>query len=284
MATTISNVFQTMFAAEVHQAYQGTSVLQGTCRTRTNVGSEIVKFPKLAATTASERTPGTLVTAANAQFSNVSCTLKNWSAHEYTDIFNQAKVNFDERNEVAQSLGNAIGRRMDQVILDALLAASAGSTVANTVVTTGSATASDMNVGKILEAGAKLSAKNVPMTDRHLIMHANSMKSLLGDERAVSSDFIQLQGLARGEVSTFAGFSIHMIGDRDEDGLTIDGSSDRTCFAFHKDAIGHAIGMAPKTEINYQADRTSWLVSAMFSSNAVAIDVNGICDITCRES
>ena len=75
-----------------------------------------------------------------------------------------------------------------------------------------------------------------------------------------------------------------MIGDRDEDGLNIDGSSDRTCFAFHKDAIGHAIGMAPKTEINYQADRTSWLVSAMFSSNAVAIDVNGICDITCRES
>ena len=283
MATTISNVFQTMFAAEVHQAYQGTSVLQGTCRTRTNVGSEIVKFPKLAATTASERTPGTLVTAANAQFSNVSCTLKNWSAHEYTDIFNQAKVNFDERNEVAQSLGNAIGRRMDQVILDALLAASAGSTVANTVRTSGSG-ASDMDVGKILAAGAALSTKNVPMTDRHLVMHANSMKSLLNDERAVSSDFIQLQGLARGEINQFAGFTIHMIGDRDEDGLNIDGSSDRTCFAFHKDAIGHAIGMAPKTEINYQADRTSWLVSAMFSSNAVAIDVNGICDIICRES
>ena len=151
-------------------------------------------------------------------------------------------------------------------------------------MTSGSASASDLNVGKILAAGKALSAKNVPMTDRHMVIHANSMASLLGDERAVSSDFIQLQGLARGEINQFAGFTIHMIGDRDEGGLNIDGSSDRTCFAWHKSACGLAMGMNPKTEINYVPNRTSWLVTSMFSANSLVIDTDGLVDITCRES
>lgn len=56
-------------------------------------------------------------------------------------------------------VGSAIGRRQDQILLDALLAASAGSSVANTVVTSGSATASDLNVGKIIAAKKALDAK-----------------------------------------------------------------------------------------------------------------------------
>ena len=110
------------------------------------------------------------------------------------------------------------------------------------------------------------------------------MASLLGDERAVSSDFIQLQALQRGEVQTFAGFNIIMFGDRDEGGIPIDGSSDRTCVAFHKSAIGLGVGMPAKTEINYVPERTSFLVTAMYSAGAIAVDVDGICDVTCRES
>jgi len=283
MATNVSSAFLTLFDAEVKQAYQGESVLAGTVRTRTEVGSSVVKFPKLAAAQASERTPGAEVTAVNASFSQASVTLKDWSASEYSDIFNQAKVNFDERSELAEMLGKSIARRQDQVILDAMLAASAGSTVANTVATSGSS-AGDLDVGKIVEAGKLLSAKNVPMTDRHMVIHANNMASLLGDERAVSSDFIQLQGLARGEINQFAGFTIHMIGDRDEGGLNKDGSNDRTCFAWHKSSVGLAMGMNPKTEINYIANRTSWLVTSMFSANGLVIDTNGLVDVICRES
>ena len=110
------------------------------------------------------------------------------------------------------------------------------------------------------------------------------MASLLGDERAVSSDFIQLQALQRGEVQTFAGFNIIMFGDRDEGGIPIDGSSDRTCVAFHKSAVGLGVGMPAKTEINYVAERTSFLVTAMYSAGAIAVDTDGIVDVICRES
>ena len=238
------------------QAYQGTAQLQGVCRMRTGVEGNTVNFPTIGKGQAIVRTPQTDVTPLNTSFGTVSCSLTDYVAAEYSDIFNQQKVNFDERRELAQVVGSAIGRRQDQIILDALLAVvSAGSTVANTVVTSGSAGASDMNVGKII-AAEKLNTKNVPSADRHLIMHASGLASLLADERAVSADYASKEALSQGggNVGEFMGFTIHVLGDRDEGGLTKDGSNDRTNFAFHKSAIGCAVGIAPKTEINYIAE------------------------------
>ena len=54
------------------------------------------------------------------------------------------------------------------------------------------------------------------------------------------------------------GFTFHILGDRDEGGLAIDGSNDRTCFAFHQSALGVAVGIAPSTEVNYIAEKTSF--------------------------
>ena len=284
MATTLSPAFVTLFEAEVHQAYQGSATLRNVARMRTGVEGSTAKFPILAKGSASVRTPSTDVVPLNGTFSSVTATLTDYVASEYSDIFNQAKINFDERQELAKLVGNAIGRREDQIIIDALIAGSAGTTVANTVVTSGSASASDLNVGKIIEAKKGMDAKSVPPTDRHMIIHANSLASLLGDERAISADFAQVQALVRGEVNSFMGFTIHMIGDRDEGGLPKDGSNDRTCLAFHRDAIGCAVGIPPKTEVNYIPEKTSFLVTAMYSAGAIVIDANGLVDITCRES
>ena len=284
MATTLSPAFVTLFEAEVHQAYQSSATLRNVARMRTGVEGSTAKFPILAKGSASVRTPSTDVVPLNGTFSSVTATLTDYVASEYSDIFNQAKINFDERQELAKLVGNAIGRREDQIIIDALIAGSAGTTVANTVVTSGSGSASDLNVGKIIEAKKGMDAKSVPPTDRHMIIHANSLASLLRDERAISADFAQVQALVRGEVNSFMGFQIHMIGDRDEGGLPKDGSNDRTCLAFHRDAIGCAVGIPPKTEVNYIPEKTSFLVTAMYSAGAIVIDANGLVDITCRES
>ena len=282
MSTNLSPAFVQLFEAEVHQAYQSSAVLRGAARTRTGVVGDTVKFPKVGKGTASVRTPATDVVPINASFSQVSCSLTNFVAAEYSDVFDQQKVNFDERQELAQVVGNAIGRREDQIIIDALNAASAGTTVAKTVVTTGSATASNLNVGKLLAAKKGLDAKNVPPTDRHIIIHANNLAGLLGDERAISSDFHTIQNLVNGSVNTMLGFQFHIIGDRDEGGLPL-ATADRSCFAFHRSAIGVAVGIAPKTEINYVPEKTSFLITAMLSMGAVAIDVDGIVDVICEE-
>ena len=283
MSTNLSPAFVQLFEAEVHQAYQAAAVLRGAARTRTGVVGDTVKFPKVGKGQASERTPATDVVPINASFSQVSCTLTDFVAAEYSDVFNQAKVNFDERQELAQVVGNAIGRREDQIIIDALNAASAGSTVAKTVVTSGSAAASNLNIGKIIAAKKALDSKNVPPTDRHFVIHANNLAGLLGDERAVSNDFSQAKNLVTGQITSMMGFQFHIVGDRDEGGLPL-ATNDRTGFAFHRSAIGVAVGIAPKTEINYVPTKTSFLVTAMLSMGAVAIDTDGIVDVIMDES
>jgi hypothetical protein len=99
-----------------------------------------------------------------------------------------------------------------------------------------------------------------------------------------SSDFNTVKALVQGEINQFMGFTFHVLGDRTEGGLPIDGSSDRTLFAFHRDAIGYAEGIAPRTEINYIPEKTSWLVNALFSAGSVAIDAEGIVKITARDT
>lgn len=282
MSTNLSPAFVQLFEAEVHQAYQGAAVLRGAGRTRTGVTGDTVKFPKVGKGTATVRVPQSDVTPINAAFSQVSVSMQDFVAAEYSDIFNQQKVNFDERQELAQVVGNAIGRREDQIIIDALNAASAGSSVAKTVVTSGSAAASNLNVGKILAAKKALDAKNVPPTDRHFVIHANNLAGLLGDERAISSDFQTVQALVSGSVNSMLGFQFHIVGDRDEGGLPL-ATADRTCFAFHRSALGVGVGIAPKTEINYIPEKTSFLVTAMLSMGSGVIDTDGLVDVICEE-
>jgi hypothetical protein len=278
----ISPAFVTTFDVMVKQAFQGMQSLAGTCRERMNVEGTTHKFPKLAKGAASQRIPQTDVTPINAAYSSVSVTLEDWNAAEYSDIFNQAKVNFDDVRELSQVVGNAIGRRIDQMKIDALDTASSSLTVAKTVVTSGSATASNLNVGKIIEAARLLDANNVPPEDRIFLAHANSKAGLMGDDRAISGDYQTARALASGVVSDFLGFKFVFIGDRDEGGLTLS-TNDRQCFAFHKSALGYAQGLL-KTEINYVPEKTSFLVNSCLAANAVSIDATGIVEITCDES
>jgi len=280
MAIGLSNAFVTLFDAEVKQAYQAKAELVGATRQRRGVEGSTAKFPKVGKGVATLRIPQTDVTPLNVDFSQVTATLEDWNAAEYSDIFMQQKVNFDERQELVQVVANAIGRRQDQLIIDALTASSTSKTVSNDI----GGTDTNLNLDKLLEAKKLLDAGNVPPQDRHMVIHANSLASILGEQKLTSSDYASVKALVQGEINTFLGFTFHVLGDRTEGGLAIDGSSDRTVWAFHKDALGYAEGMGPKTEINYVPEKTSFLVNSMFSAGAVAIDAEGIVQITCRES
>ena len=280
MSISLSNAFVTLFDAEVKQAYQGKAMLVGAVRQRRGVEGSTVKFPKVGSGVATVRVPQTDVTPLNVGFSQVTCTLQDWNAAEYSDIFSQAKVNFDERQELVQVVANAMGRRQDQIIIDALTASSTSLTVSNDI----GGTDTNLNVAKLREAKRLLDKGNVPMDGRHMVIHANSLSNLLSETSVTSSDFNTVKALVQGEINTFLGFQFHVLGDRSEGGLAIDGSNDRTVWAFHSQAIGYAEGIGMRTEINYIPEKTSWLVNEVFSAGAIAIDAGGIVQITCRES
>jgi len=279
MAVNISNAFVTLFDAEVKQAYQAESVLRNTVRLRTGVEGSTHKFPKIGKGVAQVRIPQTDVTPMNVSYSQATVTLSDYIAAEYSDIFNQAKVNFDERSELVQVVSKSIGRRADQLIIDALAASGTSNTVASSI---GGAN-TDLNLDKLLAAKKAMDAGNVPMEGRHMLIHANNLSSLLGETEVTSSDYNTVKALVAGEVNTFLGFQFHVIGDRDEGGLSIS-SGDRVVYAWHQQAVGMAEGMGIRTEINYVPEKTSFLVSSMFSAGAITIDAEGVVAITCDEN
>lgn len=280
MAVSISNAFVTLFDSEVKQAYQGQRLLAGVTRERAGVEGSTVKFPKIGKGSATIRVPQTDVTPLNVSYSQVTATMEDYIAAEYSDIFNQQKVNFNERQELVQVVSGAIARRMDQIVLDALDASSTSLTVANSI---GGAT-TNLNIEKLREAKKLLDGKNVPMEGRSILIHANSLSALLGETEVTSADFNTVRALVTGDINTFMGFRFITFGDRDEGGLPIDGSDDRTLYAFHRDALGLGIGMNQTSRVDYIAEKTSFLVASMFSAGAVAIDDEGIVKITCREA
>ena len=277
MAQSITNAFVTLFDQEVKQAYQGEALLRGTMRTRTGVQGNTVKFPKIGKGVATVRVAQTDVTPLNVTYSNVQATMSDYIAAEYSDIFHQSHVNFDERRELVQVVSKAIARRMDQLCIDALNAASSPSTVATGIG--GSTT--NMNIAKLRAAAKAMNEKNVPAEGRHLLMHSSQLDALLSETEVTSSDFAVVKALVRGEVSSFMGFNIITMGDRDEGGVPK--PSTRSCFAWHESSMGYAESMAQKSEVNYIPEKTSFLVSSMFSAGAIAIDDEGIVKISCTE-
>jgi len=89
--------------------------------------------------------------------------------------------------------------------------------------------------------------------------------------------------LVNGDISSFLGMSFKWIATRAEGGLDLT-SGDRTTFAYAKSAIGHAIGMDQRMEVNYIPTKTSWLANMLFSAGSIEIDAGGVVEITCDEN
>lgn len=266
------------FDAMVKHAYQGTGILRSTVRIKTGVVGSTHRFPKMGKGTATQRIPQTDVTPMNVGHSNRTATLSDWNAPEYTDIFDQAEVNYEEQSELAQVIANAIGRREDQLILDALDAASTSLTVSTDIGGAGT----DMNTAKFRDAKRLLDTKQSG-GQRTFVMHANSLSSMLGDSSADTFDKNAVKALVDGELTRWLGFDVVTMEDRDEGGMPL-ATGVRTSYAYKKDAVGLAVGKEFVTEVNYIPEKTSWLANGLFKAGAVDIDAEGIVEIESTES
>ena len=285
MSQTLSSVAVEEFDSMVHQEFQGIAELDGTVTKRSNVVADTYDFRKMARGIANQKASSDDVTPMDVAHTVQVATLANWLAPEYTDIFDQAEVNFDEKLELAQTISMALGRRDDQLVIDALDAATPGTTTVGTAI--GGDTA--MNKGKVLRAASELNEKGVPRKDRkrHIAVTAQGLEGILDESVATSTDFVNVQGLISGDIEFWMGFQWHVIDDRstagEEGGLTINGSTVDS-WAWHESAMGKAEGIGRRTEINYVPVKTSWLSNGFLKSGAVNRDPLGIVKVQYIES
>lgn len=265
------------FDSDVKLAYQGSGKLRRTVRVRNNVVGATHRFPKMGKGTATKKVSQADVQLMNVTHTNATATLSDWNTPELTELFDDIKNNFSEIQELAATSAAAMGRREDQLILDAIDAASTTLTVADTVGAT-----TDLDTAKIRRTKFNLDDQGVPGGDRFFLMSARGLDQLLGDSDASTFDKNAIKALFDGEIMHWVGFDFIMLETRTEGGLPF-ASPDRTNYGYHRSSTGLAIGKDMSAMVDWLPFKTSWLSNMLFSAGSVGIDALGIVEITTEE-
>ena len=278
MSVFLDDVAVKAFESEVHAEFQSMGFkTKDAVRMRRNVTGSQLQFPKSAAGIAQQKAFQADVVPMNVDYSPVTLSLQDWHASDYTDVFAQAEVNFDERMELVKTSAMAIGRRMDQMVIDALDASGTTNTIA--------AGAANFTYAKVREAISDLHQNNAGMNGIYCLTSAQGEQQLLDEDKLTSTDFVNSRVVENGGLDglKLAGINWIVIGDMTEGGLTKAGN-ERDCYMWDKQALGMGIGIDFRTEVNYAPVKLSYLVSSLFKANAVAIDATGIVKIAIDES
>ena len=268
MSKNLSAVAVIEFDSMVKHAYQGMGQLKSAVTVRNNVVGDTYKFRRMGKGLANQKSTSDLVTPMDVGHEFKVATLSNWNAPEYTDIFDAAEVNFDEKQELANTIAGALGRRSDQLVIDAMDA----STPLTTAVAAGG---TNLTMAKVIEAQVELRDQGVPNTELFAVIEAGGLGGLLNDEKATSGDYQAIKALVSGEINTLCGFNFIIIETRTEGGLT-EAANVVDSWFFQRPAVGLAIGIDMKTEVNWIPERTAWLTNGMLKAGSVVRDEGGL--------
>lgn len=271
MSVSIDKVFVKQFEADVHLAYQqmGTK-LRSTVRSKSGVIGASTTFQKVGRGTASTKSRHGIVPVMNLNHEPVECILQDYYAGDWVDALDELKTNVDERRVVASAGAYALGRKTDELIIDAMNQATAN--------------VGDYSAGlskdAILSALEILNTNDVPDDGRRFaVVGVRQWNELLSMEEFISADYVSDTPLANGaEARKWLGITWVL-----HNGLPVTGTK-RDCFIYHASSIGHACGQEVKTDISWHGERAAHFISNSMSQGAVLIDNDGIIRVKCGEN
>ncbi len=274
MSTQVSESFIKQFEADVHLAYQQNgSKLRNTVRSKNNVKGSSTVFQKVGKGSASQKARHGLVPVMSLDHSPVECELQDFYAGDWVDALDELKVSIDERRVIANSGAYALGRKTDELIIEALAKAPADHDVGDYTKT--------MSKKDVLDAFAKLNANDVPDDGQRFgLVGPYQWNALLNIAEFSNSDYAgdNLPFLKGTESRKWLGINWIM-----HTGLPLNGT-ERQCFIFHKTAVGHASGQDVKSDITWHGDHAAHFVNNMMSQGACLIDPTGVIRIKCKEA
>ena len=195
----------------------------------------------------------------------------------------------DPTSSYAKAAAAAMGRAMDDVIIDAL-GGSAQTGVSGATATVlpsaqkpfSSSQSDGMTVAKLLTAKKLMDAADVdPSIKRYVVVSPTQIQDLLNTTEVKSSDFNTVKALAQGSINSFLGFDFIMSNRLKLDATNAD---DRLCYAFTQDAIKLAIGKDVMAKISERADKSySTQVYYCMSIGSVRMEEVKVVEIACDE-
>lgn len=145
---------------------------------------------------------------------------QDYDLPQLLDTFDQLRLLIDPMSQMVTNAANAIGRNMDEEILNGLLSTNFtgnNGTTSTTLPSTqvvgvnqGSVSATNMTVAKLREARRILLSNYVQLTSEELYcaMNATNIDSLLQETQVISSEFNDQKVLVEGRLVKFLGVNI----------------------------------------------------------------------------
>lgn len=262
-ANTIDTAFVQEFEEGVHLAYQRMgSYLRNTIRYRSGVKNKTT-FQKMGTGTATQKARNGDVPPMNLDHTNVNVTLEDWYAGEWIDDLDLLRINHDEMTAAQESGARALGRKTDEL----LLAAMSASTVTADETTNGATLAWAQSLV------TKFGINDVPegVNDRFVAIDYYNWGRL-----SALDQFNRASYVGDTKVLTDGAVAKNWLGMYWMPFSGIDTSStNATSYAYHRSAIGLAVGADVSSNIQYHNFKDSNFALNKMQMNAVLIDERG---------
>lgn len=203
------------------------------------------------------------------------------------DKEDKVKMLSDPTDPTAMSIAMAIGRGIDQEIVDQAFAtayygktgSSSETFPAGNVV---AVQASGLTVSKLIEAKTLLDNNDVDETEeRYITVTGTQTGNLLKTTEVTSADYNTVRALVNGQINTFCGFEFVKIS---QDILATDTSDYRRLIAWAKNGLGLGVAQEWSNKIDQiPAKHYATQVYASVDCGAVRVDSDRVVEIKCQE-
>lgn len=218
--------------------------------------------------------------------------LEDFDWADLVDNEDKLRTLIDPTSNYAMAAAMAMGRAMDEVIIDAMRGtAFSGETGSTSVpLPAGSkvaVAASGLTLAKLLSAKSIMDGADIDPEGRYIAVTNRQLVDLLNVTEVKNADFNTVKALVNGDVNSFLGFNFVRV-----DGLRIDGTkilpfvtgSDRAVMAWQRDNVVLGVGATPQAKISERPDK-NYATQVFFSMSigAVRMQETGVVEVSALE-
>lgn len=199
----------------------------------------------------------------------IACLLQDYYAGDWVDQLENLKTNINEQQIVAKAEAYALGHKSNELIINAMMGAKHN-------INEGQMCWDTIEVASVLMEYA-----NVPNDgQRFAVVGWKQWSELLNIQEFADADYLN------NDESPWEGTQVkRWLGTiwLPHSGLPKDGNV-RSCFWYHRSAIGHAIGDKVTTRITWHEDRAAHFINNCLLQGACLIDSSRVVRLQCVEN
>lgn len=282
MSTSIDIAFVKQYEREVHNVFQRHGGhLQMAVRRKTNVVGSSTTYQKIGKGTATTKARHGTITPMNLAHTAVSCDLEDFYAGDWVDKLDEAKIDHDERGAIADGGAWALGRKVDEQILEKLDATTQTAVSWNV-------TSRAHILSSLLAMTEALDDNDAPNDNgRYGVLTPRAWAQAMTVKEFASADYVGANGLpfTEGAPAGPRWKEWMNVKWKQHSGCPGKGTATAKVFVWHRSAVGYAsakaagnvAGNAPVVaDITWHGDRAAHFVNHMMSGGACLIDDAGV--------